>query len=245
MLVQKMKTLTCLVPARNEAGHLSDVIGHVLSVPEISQIIIIEGGSTDNTWEAASQIKNTHPGKVELYKQDKRGKFNAVLHGAIYAKGNHIVIWDADGTVPIEDSKKVIASALSSGGAAMGNRLKGNIESGAMQAANYLGNWAFALAWAPILRSKPKDLLCGTKVFPKEVFTEMPDWLSKIDPYGDFALISHAIARGISIQSITVNYKARVYGETNIHRWRGGVQLLRTTFAIYFAFVTGKFKKIH
>ena len=241
MKVGFVKTLTCIVPARNEAGHLKEVLDHVLSVPEISQIIIIEGGSTDNTWEVASNIAKSEPDKIKLYKQDKSGKFNAVLAGSRYALGDFIVIWDADGTVPIQDSIKVIQAALNSGNGAMGNRLKGKIEPGAMQFANYIGNWAFAIVWSPLLRSKPKDLLCGTKVFPIEVFTEMPTWLSRIDPYGDFALISHAVSKKIKIDSITVDYKARTYGETNIRRWRGGIDLLKTTIIVYFAFLAGRF----
>lgn len=236
-----MKTISCIVPARNEAGHLNEVLDHVLSVPEISQVVIVEGGSQDNTWEVAATYAKKFPNKMFLYKQDKSGKFNAVLTGAKFATGDHIVIWDADGTVPIEDSRRVISSAISSGQAAMGNRLRGRIEPGAMQIANFFGNWAFAIVWAPLLEFKPKDLLCGTKIFPREVFTEMPQWLADLDPYGDFALISHSKAKGIKIESITVNYKARAYGETNIHRWRGGIQLLKTTIAIYIAFLTGKF----
>lgn len=239
--MREMRTLSCIVPARNEAGHLNEVLDHVLSVPEITQVIIVEGGSSDNTWEVADNYAKKLPGKIFLYRQDKRGKFNAVLTGAKFATGDHIVIWDADGTVPIEDSRKVISSAMSSGQAAMGNRLLGRIEPGAMQFANYLGNWAFAISWAPLLGFKPKDLLCGTKIFPRAVFTEMPQWLADIDPYGDFALISHSRSMGIKIESITVNYNARTYGETNINRWRGGMQLLKTTIAIYLSLVTRKF----
>ena len=236
-----MKTLSCIVPARNEAGHLNDVLDHVLSVPEITQVIIVEGGSSDDTWDIAKAYTQKQPEKIKLFKQDKRGKFNAVLTGSRHADGDHIVIWDADGTVPIEDSRKVISHAMRSGQAAMGNRLIGRIEPGAMQFANLLGNWAFAIVWAPLLGFKPKDLLCGTKIFPRAVFTEMPNWLANLDPYGDFALISYAVSKGIKIESIRVNYKARTYGTTNIHRWRGGLQLLRTTVAIYVAFISRKF----
>ena len=234
-------TLSCIVPARNEAGHLNEVLDHVLSVPEITQVIIVEGGSSDNTWDVAETYSRRLPSKISLHKQEKSGKFDAVLTGAKYATGGHIVIWDADGTVPISDSRRVITSAMSSGQAAIGNRLLGKIEPGAMQFANYLGNWAFAIIWAPLFGFKPKDLLCGTKIFPRAVFTEMPQWLANLDPYGDFALISNSKSMGIDIESITVNYQARTYGETNIHRWRGGLQLLKTTVAIYIAFLKGKF----
>lgn len=239
-----MAKLTCIVPARNEAGHLREVIEHVLSVNQIDQVIIVEGGSTDETWAVASRLALENPKMISLLKQDKKGKFNAVLTGARLADGKHIVIWDADGTVPIQDSKRVIEAAINSGEAAMGNRLTGTIEPGAMQFANLLGNWAFAVLWIPILKGSPKDLLCGTKVFPREVFSEMPNWLCEIDPYGDFAIISFAISRSIKIHSVTVDYKARTYGSTNINRWSGGIQLLLTTYRIYLAFYRNKFANV-
>ena len=50
-------TLGCIVPARNESGHLVSVIEQIMSIEVISEIIIIEGGSSDDTWEVAKQIQ--------------------------------------------------------------------------------------------------------------------------------------------------------------------------------------------
>jgi hypothetical protein len=102
-----------------------------------------------------------------------------------------------------------------------------------MQPANFLGNWAFAVLWSPIIRSKPRDMLCGTKVFETTVFTSIPRELQASDPYGDFALVATARLLNKEIDSVVVDYKARTYGETNIHRWSGGISLLKTTLLVY------------
>ena len=47
------RRLSCVIPARNESGHLREVVGHVLSLPEIQDIILVEGGSIDDTFEVA------------------------------------------------------------------------------------------------------------------------------------------------------------------------------------------------
>jgi glycosyltransferase involved in cell wall biosynthesis len=231
----KKQTVCCIVPARNESGHLIDVIDNVLSVPEITEIIIVEGGSADNTWEVAVDLAKKYPNLIKIYKQTGKGKFNAVMEGALASASDLVLIWDADGTVPLEDSRKVIARSLGCSQPAMGDRLRGKIEPGAMQSANWIANWGFAILWAPILRDRPRDMLCGTKIFPREIFVEMPDWLIKADPYGDFALVGHARMHGMKIESCVVNYGARTYGQTNIHRWSGGVQLLKATFQIYWS----------
>ena len=144
-----------------------------------------------------------------------------------------ILIWDADGTVSVEDTQGIIEFAQKNRVAATGNRLLGKMEKGAMRIANKVGNWAFAIVWIPLLKRRPIDLLCGTKIFPREVFDTLPKILIDSDPYGDFALISHCKKLGIQLESITVDYRKREYGQTNINRWSGGIQLLGATLHIY------------
>ena len=57
-------TLQCIVPARNEAGHLASLIEDILSVPEISRVVIVEGGSTDNTYQLALEIASKNQSRV-------------------------------------------------------------------------------------------------------------------------------------------------------------------------------------
>jgi hypothetical protein len=153
------------------------------------------------------------------------------------------LIWDADGTISSKDSRRIIESAITSGAAATGNRLLGNMQKGSMRFANKIGNWLFALLWSGLLFRSPIDLLCGTKIFPRVVFDSLPAKLVQIDPYGDFALLANAKYLNIPIHSITVDYDARKYGKTNIKRWSGGVRLLIATAQISIWIINGRFLK--
>jgi glycosyltransferase involved in cell wall biosynthesis len=234
--------LSCIVPARNEQGHLAEVISHILSINSISDIIIVEGGSIDDTYNEAIKIARQHPNKVQVVKQTGRGKFNAVQLGASCAKQDFLIIWDADGTVPLNCTVKVINHALITGRITVGNRLAGNMEKKSMQFFNLIGNWIFACMWAPMLKSKPSDMLCGTKIISTKIFESIPSFLLKLDPYGDFALIATARAHGKVIDFVPVNYQKRRYGETNIRRWSGGFRLLLTTIIAYIWFVVYRIK---
>ena len=66
------ETISCIVPARNEAGHLSELIGSILTVSQISEIVIVEGGSHDNTWEVAQEIVALNSTKVKLVRQENK-----------------------------------------------------------------------------------------------------------------------------------------------------------------------------
>ena len=231
------KKISCIVPARNEEGHLEQVILQILSFPSIDQIVIVEGGSSDDTFNEAKRIAFLYENRVTVIKQRLTGKFNAVLEGSLECNNDLILIWDADGTVPPDSTKMLIDLALTENNPVIGNRLLGNIEIGAMQRINWIGNWFFAFAWALLLNGRVSDLLCGTKIFPKEVFLSVPNVLQRIDPYGDFSLIITARLLGFSILDQTVDYKCRTYGETNIRRWRGAFRLLFVTTVAYWLFL--------
>ena len=226
-------TLTCVVPARNESGHLENLINSILDVREITSVVIVEGGSTDRTYETALELSKSHPDRVTCIKQTGKGKFNAVLEGATTHSSDFTMIWDADGTVPVGSTREIIQQALALNSFAMGDRLRGKIEPGAMQFANKLGNWFFAIVWAPINKCRPTDIFCGTKVAPSQVFASIPKKLINADPYGDIALLISARLLGVTVNPVIVEYKARVYGESKMRRWKMGLVFLKLTGLSY------------
>lgn len=236
-------TIACVIPARNEAGYLRELVNEILSIEDIDELIIIEGGSEDNTWQICQSLEEENRDRINSIQQSGTGKFNAVLEGARTCKSDLILIWDADGTVAKNDVIKVIRLSVESGCPVIGNRLTGKMEKQAMRFANKIGNWGFAILWSPIIGQKPVDLLCGTKIFPKEVLISLPKWLERMDPYGDFALIAYSRKLNLKVRSQQVDYFARRYGSTNIARWQGGANLAYCTIAIYLWFAISKIKR--
>jgi hypothetical protein len=159
-------------------------------------------------------------------KQKGKGKFNAVLEGIDSSLASHVVIWDADSTISLEDTTLMLDQAATSPSLVTGNRLKGTRAPKSMRFMNLIGNHFFSICFMLILSGKKIDTLCGTKIFPKEILELLPRSVIESDPYGDFSIIFGAILAKIPIKSIPVNYSARKYGNTNIRRWRGGIQLL-------------------
>lgn len=233
--------ISCIVPARNEQGHLRTVIAEIRRVKEISEIFIVEGGSTDGTLNEAKALAVEFPELIRVAVQEGNGKFNAVRLGAELCREPLIIIWDADGTVSLESTESLISLALTSGSSVIGDRLRGEIERGAMFKANYLGNWFFAFLWVPLMKGRVVDLLCGTKIFTRDVYLSIPEGVARHDPYGDFTLLLAARLIRQDVLSLPVSYRKRRYGETNIHRWSGGLQLLWVTILAYKAFLTVRF----
>ena len=84
-------TITIVIPARNEARNLEVVLP---KLPEVDQVILVDGHSTDGTVETAQRVL---PG-ITVVEQTRTGKGNALACGFEAAKGDIIVMFDADGS---------------------------------------------------------------------------------------------------------------------------------------------------
>ena len=87
--------LSVLVPALNEARTLPTILSSVLAVDLPLEIILVDDGSTDDTWS----IMQAHAdnGRVFAYRHDRnRGKGAAVRTALSKAKGEYVIIQDAD-----------------------------------------------------------------------------------------------------------------------------------------------------
>jgi glycosyltransferase involved in cell wall biosynthesis len=225
-------SVAVIVPCRNEAGEIVPLLTAILKhIKPTDQLIVVEGGSYDPTWEIVSDFAQKNP-KVLAIQQSGKGKFDAVLTGISCATHDYVMVWDADGTVSFQDNLRIYNFDQKKDYLITGDRLLGEREPHAMQFFNLVGNYVFAVWWGLLLKRAPLDSLCGTKKFPRDLLSESPNWLIQKDPYGDFTMIGTAMMQGLSIESFSVDYAARRYGKTNIQRWSGGWSLLKLILLI-------------
>ncbi|HEU5202200.1 MAG TPA: bifunctional class I SAM-dependent methyltransferase/glycosyltransferase family 2 protein [Nitrospira sp.] len=225
-------TVSVVVPARNEAGHIREILERVPSMGSRTEILFVEGNSTDNTLEVIKEAVNElDDPNVRYYQQPGKGKGDAVRFGYQHATGDVLMILDADMTVAPEDLPRFFeAIANGSGEFINGVRLIYPMEQEAMQFLNYLGNKCFSLTFSWLLRQPVKDTLCGTKVLSRTAYdtiAEHRSYFGDFDPFGDFDLLFGAAKANLRIVDIPIRYRQRRYGSTNIDRWRHGALLIR------------------
>ena len=102
--------LSVVVPAYNEEQRLPDSLGQIMAYldaqPYRSEVIVADDGSTDATATLAEQLSAGHP-SLRLLRLDHRGKGFAVRAGALAARGEYVLLCDADLAVPIEDWERL------------------------------------------------------------------------------------------------------------------------------------------
>jgi SAM-dependent methyltransferase len=226
-------SVTVVVPARNEAGNVQAAIDRTPVMGKSTELIFVEGGSTDGTWDEIQRAIGCYDGPLKLraFKQSGKGKGDAVRLGFAHATGELLMILDADLTVPPEDLP-AFYDVLARGQAdyVQGTRLVYPMEPGAMRFFNKLGNVAFSQLFTYLLQQPIKDTLCGTKVLWRKDYERIAagrSYFGDFDPFGDFDLIFGAARLGLKIAELPVRYRDRSYGETNISRWKHGLLLLR------------------
>lgn len=228
--------VSIIVPARNEAGNIAEIFRRTPALGSATELIFVEGHSKDDTYEVIEREIKKHPHiTAQLLKQTGTGKANATWQGFAAASNDILMILDADLSVPPEDLQRFYdAIAANKGEFINGARLVYPMEQNAMRTANLIGNKAFSLIFSWLLGQTVKDTLCGTKVLYREDFALLMreySLFSKVDPFGDFDLLFGATKLNLRIVDLPIRYRERVYGQTNIQRWRHGAMLLRITIA--------------
>ncbi len=229
---EKKYSKSIIIPAKNEEKNLKPLLKQIPKLEEDHEIILAIGDSEDKTYEVAEEIKEAPhwPFEVKVIKQTGKGKANAVWEAVEEASNEVIIILDADISVNPETIVQ-FSSVIDTGKASFvnGTRLIYGMESGAMRIVNNLGNRIFQYIVSIIIGQKITDSLCGTKVFFKKDFNKIQLWKKLVqmkDPFGDFDMIFTAGYFGLKILEIPVRYQARVYGVTQIKRFRDGYKLI-------------------
>jgi glycosyl transferase family 2/methyltransferase family protein len=232
-------SVSIVVPCRNEAGMIEEIVDRTPELGSGTELIFVEGGSTDGTRAEIERQIAAHPERtITLYAQTGKGKGDAVRLGFEHARNEVLMILDADLTVAPEDLPKFYRAVVDGhADLANGSRLVYDMQPGAMQSLNVLGNKFFSSVFSSLLEQPLKDTLCGTKVLRKssyEAIARSRAYFGDFDPFGDFDLLLGAARQRLKIIDVPVRYSARTYGQTNISRFRHGWLLLQmAAFGFY------------
>lgn len=229
---------TVLIPARNEKGNIEAAVARLPQFCEDIEIMFVEGHSHDGTLEEMERVKACHPDKdIKILVQDGKGKGDAVRKGFAQARGEVLMILDADLTTPPEQMPQFFEVIRSGRGEfANGTRLIYPMENEAMRLLNSVANRLFSLVFTWLLNQRFTDTLCGTKVLSRRHYDQIMasrSYFGDFDPFGDFDLIFGAAKLNLKIVEVPVRYAGRVYGTTQISRFSHGALLLRMVLFAY------------
>ena len=223
----KNYSVTILSAMRNEKGNVSQIANAMPKMGSSTEILFIEGHSTDGTWEEIEQVSRESNNEIVIrgLKQPGKGKADALHYGIANSTGDILVVYDGDFTVHPSELPKLV-EALASGNAEFvnGSRLVYPMKGKAMPVLNLLGNKVFSGLFSWLFAQTIVDVLSPVKAFFRSDYARMT---TRMDPFGDFDLFFGASKQHRKMREVPIHYLERTYGQSKMRPFRHGYLLFR------------------
>lgn len=222
-------SVSVIIPCHNEEENIVECVRRTPRMGAWTEIIVVDDGTTDGTQKRVRGLMSLDPSVRLLVFDHNQGKANAVRAGFEAARGDVLMILDADMAVAPEELPKFL-KPLAKGTADFvnGTRLVYPMAGHAMKVANYVGNKAFCYLVSWIVRQRVSDTLCGTKALLRRDYVRKP--LSGKERWGDFDLIFGAARLRLGILEIPVHYQERRAGRSKMRAMREVWLFLRACY---------------
>jgi hyaluronan synthase len=104
-------TISIVIAAKNEQAHIAETVHHCFRAhypPDLFDVIAIDDGSMDNTWEVMETLRSQYP-RLNIFRFEKnKGKRHAMALGAQKAKGEILVYVDSDSYIDSESLYRIV-----------------------------------------------------------------------------------------------------------------------------------------
>ncbi len=213
-------TVSVVIPTLNEAANLPHVFNRLPRM--IDEVVIVDGHSIDDTIAVARALRPD----VRVILQDGRGKGNALACGFAAARGDIIVMLDADGSTDPAEIPQFVEALLVGHDFAKGSRFADGGGSTDITGVRRLGNRALSLLVNLLFGTRYSDLCYGYNAFWRHCLPHIHVTCSGFEVE---TLINIRVARArLQVAEIPSIEHERLFGESNLNATRDGLRVLRT-----------------
>jgi dolichol-phosphate mannosyltransferase len=204
--------LSVVIPVRNEAPNIAPLVAEIeaalAGVPH--EIVYVDDGSTDHTPESLRDAQAAGAPVRALRHRESCGQSAAIITGVKAARGRWIATLDGDGQNDPADIPRLFARARAEAEQGRRTMVAGHRvnrkDSGVKRYSSKVAN----AIRSRLLRDATPDTGCGLKVFPRDLFLDLPhfDHMHRFLP-------ALTLRQGGSVVSEPVNHRPRVRGASN------------------------------
>ena len=223
--------LSIIIPAYNEENRLPNSLEQVFRFLKkqsyVSEVVVVENGSTDKTFEVAQRFANQHE-NLRVIHNEQRGKGGAVLRGVREAHGEYVFICDADLSMPIEEINKFLPPVLTDFDIAIGSREAPGAVRYNEPYYRHLTGRVFNMLIRLMVLPKLQDTQCGFKCMRAVVARDIFPFQTLTGWAFDVELLYIAHRHGYRILEIPIDWYFNADSKVRILRdaWRMFVDLL-------------------
>ena len=216
-------TLSVIIPIYNEKDTLETIVSHVEAAAFDKEIILVDDGSTDGTRGILEQWQQeNHPGRRIFLQPHNQGKGAALRRGIAEAKGDVVLIQDAD--LEYDPSEyPILLKPIMDGKADVvyGSRFMGGGPHRVLLYWHYVGNRLLTLLSNMMTNLNLTDMETCYKVFRREVIQAID---LKENRFGFEPEVTAKVAHaGVRIYEVGISYSGRDYTEGKKIGWKDAV----------------------
>ena len=225
--------LSVVIPAYNEEYRLPRTLEQIFAFLQeqsyASEVLVIENGSSDRTYEIAREFAERYE-NLRVFKEEQRGKGNAVKRGMLEAHGEYRFLCDADLSMPIAQINRFLPSQLNTDIAIGSREAPGAVRYNEPEF-RHLGGRLINLAIRLLILPSLQDTQCGFKCFRAEVADKIFPCQSISGWSFDIEVLF--IARKYGYQIVEVPIDWYFDAETKLRAVNDALRMLRDIFLIH------------
>jgi glycosyltransferase involved in cell wall biosynthesis len=207
--------ITVLIPCLDEEEAIGNVVDQALEGIRRSgrsgEVVVVDNASGDRSAEVAAE----HGARVVTEQQ--RGYGNAYLTGLAAARGEYLVMGDADETYPLQDLAPFVERLEQGDDLVIGSRFKGTIHGDAMPFLNrFVGNPLLTGMLNLLFGVKVSDAHCGMRAIRREAAAGLDLHSTGMEFASE--MVFKAYRRGLRVSEIPIDYYPRT-GESKLNRF--------------------------
>ena len=214
--------LSIVIPCLNEADTIAECVHrarHALTSNEIvGEVIVIDNGSDDGSGRLAAAAG------AHVVHEPERGYGSAYMAGLAVARGEYILMADADLTYDFNEAPHFLAELEAGADMVIGNRMK-NIQPGAMPWHHrYIGNPLLSGFLNVLFDTGVGDAHCGMRAIRRDVLPQLDLRTTGMEFASE--MVIRAAKEKLTITQFPVEYHPR-RGESKLSSFRDGWRHLR------------------